>query len=279
MKFALLAGLIGVLTAMAQDAPQAYTPQDALRRDLEVLSAQVRVSGGVVKNAPFSAEATTTTTQVLGDGNRIEQSTTQKLYRDSQGRERREASMMAVGALAQPDAPMTVTISDPMERVSYTLNPQARTARRMPGIGMVLNSAAGNSTVTLNLGFYRTAAGTRLTTAETSKTTEDLGWKTIEGVTAQGTRTTETIPAGKIGNVLPINVVDEVWYSPDLHMNVETTHTDPRTGEVVYKLININRGEQPRSLFEPPADYTVTGPGAGPGGRGPAPTNWSTPSK
>lgn len=264
MKFALIAGLIAVSVAAAQDVSQT----EALRRDLEALTAQVRVAGGVVKNAPFSAEATTTTTQALADGNRIEQSTTQKLYRDSQGRERREQSLLAVGALARPDAPTTITISDPMERISYTLNPQARTARRMPGIGIALSNVAGHA-FTLNLGVIHTADGTRLTTTDITTTHEDLGSKVIEGVTAQGTRTTETIPAGKIGNLLPINVVDEVWYSPDLHMNVATTHNDPRSGEVVYKLTNINRGEQPQSLFEPPADYTVIGPGeGGRGGRG-----------
>ncbi len=89
---------------------------------------------------------------------------------------------------------------------------------------------------------------------------EDLASKNIEGVMAQGTRTTQTIPAGQIGNVLPIKVVDEVWYSPDLKMNILTTHSDPRTGETVYKLTNISRAEPPKSLFEPPADYTITNP-------------------
>ncbi len=101
---------------------------------------------------------------------------------------------------------------------------------------------------------------------------EDLGSKNVEGVIAQGTRVTETIPAGQIGNQLPIKVVDEVWHSAELQMDVMTTHSDPRTGEVVYKLTNINRANPPRALFEPPADYTITGPGAGGGGgRGAAP--------
>jgi len=91
-------------------------------------------------------------------------------------------------------------------------------------------------------------------------------------VIAQGTRTTETIPAGQIGNQLPIKVVDEVWHSAELQMDVMTTHSDPRSGEVVYKLTNISRANPPRALFEPPADYTVTGPTAGGGGgRGAAP--------
>jgi len=90
---------------------------------------------------------------------------------------------------------------------------------------------------------------------------EQLGTTQMEGVVAQGTRTTTTIPAGQIGNQRPINVVYERWYSPDLQMTVMTKLNDPRTGETVYKLTNIVRVEQPRSLFEVPSDYTMTGGG------------------
>jgi hypothetical protein len=78
-----------------------------------------------------------------------------------------------------------------------------------------------------------------------------------ETVQAQGTRTTTTIPAGQIGNDRPINVVYEKWFSPDLQMTVMTKLSDPRNGETVYKLTNIIRVEQVRSLFEIPSDYTV----------------------
>jgi hypothetical protein len=86
---------------------------------------------------------------------------------------------------------------------------------------------------------------------------ESLGTQTIEGVNAEGTRATLTIPAGEIGNTLPIEVVDETWYSPELQIMVMTKHRDPRSAETTYRLTNINRGEPDRSLFEVPADYTV----------------------
>jgi hypothetical protein len=89
------------------------------------------------------------------------------------------------------------------------------------------------------------------------KKTESLGTQTIEGVTAEGTRSTLTIPAGEIGNTLPIEVVDETWYSPELQITVMTKHRDPRSGETTYRLTNISRGEPDRSLFEVPPDYTV----------------------
>jgi hypothetical protein len=86
---------------------------------------------------------------------------------------------------------------------------------------------------------------------------ESLGTQTIEGVNAEGTRATLTIPAGEIGNTLPIEVVDETWYSPELQIIVLTRHRDPRSAETTYRLTNIDRGEPDRSLFEVPADYTV----------------------
>ena len=87
--------------------------------------------------------------------------------------------------------------------------------------------------------------------------TESLGKQVIEGVEAEGTRVTRTIPAGEIGNTLPIYVVDENWYSRELQMPVMTRHQDPRSGETVFRLTNISRAEPARSLFEVPADYTI----------------------
>lgn len=89
------------------------------------------------------------------------------------------------------------------------------------------------------------------------KKTESLGKRVVEGVEAEGTRTTSTIPAGEIGNTLPINVVDESWYSRELQVPVMTRHHDPRSGDNVFRLTNINRSEPARSLFEIPDGYTI----------------------
>jgi hypothetical protein len=94
---------------------------------------------------------------------------------------------------------------------------------------------------------------------------EQLGKQTIEGVEAEGTRTTVTIPAGEIGNERAIEIVSERWYSPELQLVVMTRHSDPRFGETTYKLTNINRAEPAKSLFEVPSDYTIKeGGGIGP---------------
>jgi hypothetical protein len=87
--------------------------------------------------------------------------------------------------------------------------------------------------------------------------TESLGKQVIEGVECEGMRTTTTIPAGKVGNDLPLDIVSEEWYSPALQVLVLTRHNDPRSGETTYRLTNINRSEPDRALFEVPADYKI----------------------
>jgi hypothetical protein len=87
--------------------------------------------------------------------------------------------------------------------------------------------------------------------------TESLGKQTIEGVEAEGVRSVITIPEGQIGNDRPIEIVSERWDSQALQTVVLSKHNDPRFGETIYRLTNINRAEPARTLFEPPADYKM----------------------
>jgi hypothetical protein len=84
-----------------------------------------------------------------------------------------------------------------------------------------------------------------------------LEHKTIEGIAVEGRKTTTVIPAGQIGNEQPITITSEEWRSPELNLLVLTKHSDPRSGESSYRLVNIIRAEPDASLFMVPADYTV----------------------
>jgi hypothetical protein len=86
---------------------------------------------------------------------------------------------------------------------------------------------------------------------------ESLPAQMINGALAQGTRTTETIPQGKIGNDRPIKIVNERWISNDLQMLVKSTSSDPRFGDTTYQLTNILQAAPDPSLFQIPADYTL----------------------
>jgi hypothetical protein len=86
---------------------------------------------------------------------------------------------------------------------------------------------------------------------------ERLAEQKVNGALAKGTRTTETIPAGKIGNDRQINIVNERWFSDDLQLLVKSTSSDPRFGDTTYQLTGIVQASPDPSLFQIPADYTI----------------------
>jgi hypothetical protein len=87
--------------------------------------------------------------------------------------------------------------------------------------------------------------------------TTSLGTKDFDGVKAEGKSTVWTIPAGEIGNRNPIQVTSESWYSPDLQVTVYSRHSDPRTGESIYRLAGIKRAEPDANLFKVPEGYDL----------------------
>jgi hypothetical protein len=240
------------------------------------VSSEMSVGGKVVKGAPYSAEAVTETVQALSDGNRITRKNTASVYRDSEGRTRREMTLDAIGPWAAAgDPPQHTFIDDPVARVHYILEPRSRTARKLPmpsfneasqaSIGLMASEVKNGKGVEGD--FLAIApplhAGMRefrtfdVVAPFGKPETESLGKHKIEGLEAEGTRSTMTIPAGKIGNELPIRIVSEQWYSPELQVTLLSKHSDPRFGETIYQLTNISRNEPAHSLFEVPSDYEV----------------------
>jgi hypothetical protein len=88
---------------------------------------------------------------------------------------------------------------------------------------------------------------------------EQLAPQAIEGVLSEGTRLTETIAPGAIGNDRQIQVVNERWYSPELKTVMMSRRTDPRNGDETFKLMNVRRTEPATDLFQVPAGYQISG--------------------
>jgi hypothetical protein len=193
---------------------------------------------------------------VLQDGNHIHQTSTLHLYRDSEGRTRREQSLNSVSGLANnTNLPTVVFIDDPVAGVNYALNPTSKSATRSMSAGRGQPGNRGG----------RMRGGPPGGGPQQNVKTESLGSKTIEGVTAEGTRTTITIPAGQEGNEQPMQTTVETWYSADLHAVVFSKRNDPRNGETVMRYTSVSRTEPAHSLFEVPADYKISaGEGRGP---------------
>jgi hypothetical protein len=230
------------------------------------VASEIGFEGKVVRGIPYSARAVSETTQTLADGNRIVRRTETALFRDSEGRTRREQSLGAIGpwAAAQPEH-RTILVRDPVAEQSFMLDPERRVAHKHPPmsafgglrakIEMEKAHEKTHASATLAGGEPRAAFAFYRPLGESRK--ESLGIKLMEGVQAEGTRITTTIPAGEIGNERPIEIVSESWYSPELEMTILTRHYDPRAGETLYRLTDIRREEPDASLFQIPAGYDV----------------------
>jgi hypothetical protein len=297
----LAAGTILAAAAMAQEE---HMVLDKVVPQLRVVGLQGSIMGKTVKGAPYSGVEISESTQTLGDGTRIHNESQTQVYRDSEGRLRRET-------------PNEITIWDPVANASWVLNPKNQTARKLAMGNFVYTTdrAAGGGVSTIMMrtlsdekglrisdetrvveprpaaareadltkmkaeleahmrqagpgggGFAVAAAGptvdiVRKTVALRQKMNqEQLGKRTIEGVSAEGTRMTSTIEAGAIGNDRPIHTVTERWFSPELQTVMLTRTTDPRMGDETFKLVNVNRAEPAAYLFQVPAGYQILDP-------------------
>lgn len=264
--------------------------------DFVFLATEMSLGGKLVKGVPYYAQAVTESTQVLADGNRIVNKSVASFYRDSEGRTRREQQIKTIGAMARGGQPsQTIFINDPVAGTSYTLDPKTQVARKLPptrfkvkgqNSANVKSEAIGATTIYVDKNDnveqvivgstqgekYKIATGAEgqekrkfesgvgyglFDKQNPSARTEQLGKQNINGVEAEGTRTTVTIAPGEIGNERAIEIVNERWYSAELQAIVMTRHSDPRFGENTYQLIEINRAEPARELFEVPAGYKI----------------------
>ena len=260
-----------------------------------VLTEISAASEKIVKGSPFSGEGVNESVQTLADGNRIVRRWSEKLYRSSDGKFRRESvggTGTAFGAVVNTGN--GISILDPVGGLRYSINTDNNTAHtftlRTPtpviinGRGdekgaIILNGQAiGGAEADKIKAELDAAKAARVATTTAVATmvapsvmaipstnggqkwetrTEQLGVQNFEGVDAEGTRTITTIPADAIGNERPIEIVYERWYSKELQMIVYSKHSDPRFGEQTYRLTNVNRNEPDPSLFQVPNSYRV----------------------
>jgi len=260
--FALLSGaLVASVGALrAQEPPAGAPPPDAMGQEggpegplgprMEILGFGEMHPGKVVTGAPYSAVAVTETRQSLADGNAISRKVQANVFRDSQGRTRRETTLTGVGPLSTTGASRTfVMIHDPVAGTAFVLHQDTKVAEKLP-----VPRGGGKPPANLQ-GKFNARMQEQIANGTLKK--EDLGVQTINGISAQGTRFTRTIPAGQAGNAKPIIITNERWYSPDLQIVIKTVRNDPRFGETTYTVTNIQKQEPAAALFAVPSDYTV----------------------
>lgn len=202
---------------------------------------------------PFSGVRTWQGARNFLGGNRIDRGTSERLYRDSQGRTRVERDIPAQVLANNPRMePVQITINDPVSGDRIELREHSKTAlifrggaapampppRSMPPVSVVFGghlydgNDPGWSTATL------------------------LGEKSFDGLRARGQRRQYTIPVGTVGNEKPIVLTVEQWFSPELSLIVARNGTSSLAGEFGMQVENIVHGEPAAALFLIPSDYT-----------------------
>jgi hypothetical protein len=216
----------------------------------EFVAAEGFGPGQVVKGAPYAADTTVESVQMLADGNRIAHKNTSSFARDSEGRTRREINVEVAGK--PEESHKVVMIDDPVAGVHYMLDTRTKTATKMslPKGGAM--RPPGPMGAPMAMGAVRVMKGDG-----PAPVTEELGKQSMEGVEVTGKRMTVTIPAGAMGNDRPLVSKTETWYSETLKAPVLVKRSDPRMGDTTSRTTNIRQGEQPRYLFEVPADYKI----------------------
>jgi hypothetical protein len=128
-----------VLVARAQGQDDVRTralqkSEEGLNQAMQMkMQAIGAVKGFTVKGAPYSGEEINETNQVLADGTRIHRETRATVYRDSEGRTRRET-------------PDSVVINDPVAGTAYVLNPKTMTGQKLPNMAGFSFVRRGNFT-------------------------------------------------------------------------------------------------------------------------------------
>lgn len=221
----------------------------------------------LVKAAPFSATLVMELTREGGET----LATTSKIYRDAEGRTRRDQMRANDG-----DDPDVTSINDPVAGFTCVLHHSDKTARRTKltphadeksddALEVMRNAVAVGERagsyqmrpVPLSSGTARDLKPKALSVVSGGPTSESLGEKEIEGGTAQGTRTIVTIPVGAIGNERVLEIVTERWYSQRLKTLVLMERFDPRFGRSTLRLTGIKNLDPAANLFIVPSNYKI----------------------
>ena len=179
----------------------------------------------------------------LADGSVETQRTINNIARDAQGRIHNERRPLEPESFHGTPPLTEIHIFDPQTRLNTFYEPNSRVARQAVLPDLPTNPAMAT------MGLNRAA--------NPFLKEEDLGTTSLDGVTAKGLRRTRTVSANASGTGKPVEVVDEYWYSEELHLNLLVHHSDPRTGEQSVAVSSIKRQEPDVSLFEVPAGFKI----------------------
>jgi hypothetical protein len=198
----------------------------------------------VVANIPYTAQEWTTATLVQSDGSTLQTVRRVDVTRNTAGSNRREARILAsASTTAQPTGSLYIDIHDVPNSLAEHLSPNSLTA----SVNQLRKSARPLLIpVAVPVG------------AAASGTPQNLGYQSIAGFNAIGTRRLYVFPAGTKNPTQPVTQTTDIWYSPDLQANLLTQTSDTLGNSTTVSLTQIAQGEPDPTLFTVPQNYTTT---------------------
>lgn len=237
--------IVLLCSAPALSAQTATAPgQQPMPRDYR--GPQVHVDGiwvTPVPNAPFTATVQIVSHNKLPDGTEHIVKTDNHIARSSSGRIRNERRLLVPQSFTGEPRLLSAHIYDPSSRLNIFTDPATRLARES-----VLPAPLRTPSAALPPAQQRTAPGVTQT---------PLGDQILDGVQLTGTRKSRIIPAERSGTGQPVTITDDYWYSPELAIYLIIRHDDPRTGEQLVAVTQIERAEPPADLLAVPEDYKI----------------------
>ena len=195
-----------------------------------------------IPNAPFAAKISVLWEEPLAGGGTVSRKYFTMVARDSQGRVHRETRGFVRGESDQEPPLRTTTLLDPTS------------GTRIVCTQATMSCASGAFHARLE---PPDASGALAVTNMKNLNSEDLGPRTMFGLTVTGTRETALDTAGAHGSSRLALSQTETWYSADLHIPLSVIRKNPQTGQVTITVTDLTRAEPDRSWFVPPSGYEV----------------------
>jgi LysM repeat protein len=207
-------------------------------------------SGTGFTSAPYSGKETTVKVQTLTDGTKTTTTSVEYIWRDAEGRTRRDL-IRNDNSGAQY---RSVIITDPVGGIYLKWEEGNPSARQIVSIWPV--ARAQRVTAPPNA-VPPTPPNPAAMVSTPDYRREILTPQYINGVYSEGMRTVHTFRLEGEASNRVIEVTNEMWISPDLRIIVRHIHDDPRTGKEDTEVTDIVRGDPDPTLFQPPEGYDV----------------------
>lgn len=197
-------------------------------------------------NAPFTATVRTEVVRRLEDGNTMVRKSHRLVARDSSGRVFEERRFLTANDDQHPSALQFTDLRNPLSHQLYICE----------GSGQVCHLYLFIPPPSISASFMPSTTN--------QETTINIGTSMISGVEVTGTRVLTVIPARVVGSSRPITLSKEIWYSPQLGVNIKVKRYDPRIGTESFLIDDLIVGEPDPSVFEHPTGATIVQEAASP---------------